>query len=171
MTRSDAQRQALIDRLADHVLAHGLSAASLRPLGKAAGVSDRMLIYYFTDKATLITAIIERIAARLTAILMNARTETALPLEALKAQLAPLLFDEALWPYMRIWLEIAAYAAKGDPLYRTVGEQIGRGFLAWGASQLESDEPGRDAARLLISIEGMLVLHSVGLDDVCAAAL
>ena len=45
MTRTDKDRTRLLDRLAAHVIAHGLSAASLRPLAKAAGTSDRMLMY------------------------------------------------------------------------------------------------------------------------------
>jgi AcrR family transcriptional regulator len=171
MTKSDDRRDAIIDALADHVLREGLSTASLRPLAKAAAISDRMLLYYFKDKAELITATIERIAARLTLILAERRTDTPLPLDALRAELVTIVFADALWPYMRVWLEIAAYAAKGDPVYRAIGGHMGRAFLAWGASQLDSDAPERDAARLVVSIEGMLVLKSLGLDDVCAAAL
>ncbi|MFM9852687.1 MAG: TetR/AcrR family transcriptional regulator [Sphingomonadaceae bacterium] len=171
MSKNDARRSALIDILADHVLREGLSTASLRPLAKAAGVSDRMLLYYFSDKADLISAIVERIAARLVVILSEARTDTPLPLDALRAELVNILFAEALWPYMRIWLEIASLAARGDPFYRAVGGQMARGFLAWGAAQLASDNPARDAATLLVSIEGILLLKSVGLDDVCAAAV
>jgi hypothetical protein len=55
-----------------------------------------------------------------------------------------------------------------------VGEQIGRGFLEWGKAQLQSDSEAQrdiDAARLLVSIEGMLFLKSIGLDDINAKAL
>jgi hypothetical protein len=55
-----------------------------------------------------------------------------------------------------------------------VGEQIGRGFLEWGRAQLKSDTDAQrdiDAARLLVSMEGMLFLKSIGLDDVNAKAL
>jgi hypothetical protein len=75
---------------------------------------------------------------------------------------------------MRIWLEVASKAAMGDAYYRKVGEQIGRGFLEWGKAQLKSDNEAQrdiDAAKLLVSIEGMLVLKSLGLDDVVAKAL
>jgi AcrR family transcriptional regulator len=47
---SDDRLSLLLDRLADYVLAHGLTASSLRPLARAAGTSDRMLLYYFADK-------------------------------------------------------------------------------------------------------------------------
>ena len=56
MTKPDSRRTEIVERLADHVLAHGLSASSLRPLAKAAGTSDRMLLYYFADKSEMMTA-------------------------------------------------------------------------------------------------------------------
>lgn len=171
--KSTDRRSAILDRLADHVLAQGLAGASLRPLAKAAQLSDRMLLYYFKDKAEIIVAVLERIAERLT-LRMAAEVTTPLPLAALQPRLIGVLFADALWPYMRIWLEIAALAAHGDPLYRETGARIGRGFLAWGAAQLDSATPGQreaEAARLLVTIEGMLLLRSVGLDDVGQRAL
>ncbi len=173
MVKSDERRDALIDKLADHVLDHGLSASSLRPLAKAAGISDRMLLYYFKDKAEVIAAVLERIAARLVTMLSQHRAPTPLPVDLLRGELLAILFDDALWPYMRIWLEVASLSARGDPLYRAIGAQIGRGFLAWGAAQLDSATPAArtvDAAALMVVIEGALVLKSLGLDDIVTAA-
>ena len=73
-----------------------------------------------------------------------------------------------------MWLEMASLAALGDPVFRAVGEQLGRGFLAWGAAQLDSaNDAAREveAAHLLVAIEGALVLRSIGLDDVAKRAL
>ncbi len=169
VTKSDDRRVALLDKLADHVLAHGLSASSLRPLAKAAGTSDRMLLYYFPDKDALIAAVLEVVAARLVALLDARRATELLPFAELKRQLLGIVFADDLWPYMRLWLEMAALAALGDPVFRAVGEQLGRGFLVWGAIQLDSaDETTRavEAARLVVAIEGSLVLRSIGLGDV-----
>ena len=41
MAPADDRRDAILDRLADHVLAHGLAAASLRPLARAGGISEK----------------------------------------------------------------------------------------------------------------------------------
>jgi AcrR family transcriptional regulator len=173
MVKAGDRRADLLDRLADHVLAHGLSASSLRPLAKAAGTSDRMLLYYFPDKGALIGAVLEVVAARMV-VLLNARTAAGpLPLAALKTVLLDIVFAEDMWPYMRLWLEMASLAALGDPVFRSVGEQLGRGFLAWGAAQLDSaDDAAREveAARLLVAIEGTLLLKSVGLDDIARRA-
>ena len=174
MVVSDERRSALLNLLADHVLAHGLSASSLRPLAKAAHISDRMLLYYFQDKAAVMYATIECIMLRLVAEMDAQKSELLLPLEQLQKQLSAIVCSDALWPYMRLWLEIASLAARGDPFYRAVGGQIARGFLEWGSAQLDSSSPEQravDAARLLVTLEGMALLKSVGLDDVLAKAV
>ena len=173
MAKAENRRTALLDKLADHVLTHGLSASSLRPLAKAAGTSDRMLLYYFPDKGAVIAAVLEVVAARMV-MLLDARTAAGpLPYDALRSKLLGIVFADDLWPYMRLWLEMASLAAHGDPVFRAVGEQLGRGFLAWGAAQLDSaDDATREveAAKLLVAIEGTLLLRSVGLGDVAARA-
>jgi AcrR family transcriptional regulator len=174
MPKPDTHRADIVECLADYVLANGLSASSLRPLAKAAGTSDRMLLYYFKDKSEIITAVLQLISARLVSRLGERAAPEPMPIDDLRRQFADILFVNDLWPYMRIWLEVASKAAMGDAYYRAVGEQIGRGFLEWGKAQLKSDNEAQrdiDAAKLLVSIEGMLVLKSLGLDDVVAKAL
>jgi AcrR family transcriptional regulator len=164
---SDRKTQ-LVARLADHVLANGLGSASLRPLAAAAGTSDRMLLYYFPDKASLITAILEEVAARMTAILGAQSGPERLTHAALQARLLPLLADDGVWPFMQVWLEIASLSARGDATCRRVGGGIARGFVAWLAGQIEgADEATRiaEATRLLITIEGAVLLKSLGLGD------
>lgn len=167
--KSNDRRAAMLEALADHVLADGLSGSSLRPLAKAAGTSDRMLLYYFADKAEVVTATLEVVARRLTVLMAERTGATRLPLDVLRRELAAFLLDDRLWPYMRLWLEVASRATR-DPFYRILGERIGRGFLAWGAAQLESDD-SRDAARLLVTLEGMMLLKSLGMEDVGALAV
>lgn len=165
------RRTALLDVLADHVLAHGLAAASLRPLAKAAGTSDRMLLYYFKDKADLTAAVLETIAARIAAILAPPEAIHPKPFETVRRDLTTTLLDASLWPYMRLWLELASRAANGDPLARETGEAIARAFLTLAASLLDTPAPALDATRLLIAIEGAVLLKSLGLEAEVRAAL
>jgi AcrR family transcriptional regulator len=174
VTKSDDRRSQLLAQLTDYVLDHGLSAASLRPLARAAQISDRMLLYYFTDKATVIAAILDRIAERLMDLLCAKGLDTPLPADVLRTRLLDILCADDLWPYMRLWLELAAQAAKGDMLYRTVGEQIARGFLAFAAARIEAATAAQreaHAARLLVSVEGVLLLKSVGLEGLSRRAI
>lgn len=173
VTKPDTRRAEIIERLAEHVLAHGLSASSLRPLAKAAGTSDRMLLYYFADKAEMMTATLGVIAIRIMVTMEARKAPAPLPFEQLQPIMLEAIVDEEMWPFMRVWLEIASMAANGDVFYRAVGEQLGRGFLAWGASQIDAPDEAqrqRQAAQLLVMAEGMVVLKSIGLDGVARAA-
>ncbi|MEM9054991.1 MAG: TetR/AcrR family transcriptional regulator [Pseudomonadota bacterium] len=173
MNADGAKRSELIDKLADHILADGLLNASLRPLAKAVGTSDRMLLYYFEDKTALIEAVLDRIAERITAILDQTAAPQPMPLDQLAPMLLEAMKSDVFWPYLRLWLEVAALSAGGDPLYRSCGERIGRGFVDWGAAQLAAPNEAsrqRGAARLLVQIEGSVLLRSLGMDDVVAAA-
>lgn len=174
LSKTDERRSAIVDRLADHVLAHGLVSASLRPLAKAAGTSDRMLLYYFTDKSELLAATLQRIAERMTVAMAEQAAPEPLPLDALQKRLAGLLFEDRFWPYMCVWIELASRSARGDPLYTPIAKAIGQGFLAWGEAQLaaENDEVrARDAARLLVAIEGMVLVRAIGLGDTVERSL
>jgi AcrR family transcriptional regulator len=164
MTVASDRREAVLERLADHVLAHGLAASSLRALARAAKTSDRMLLYYFADKEALVAATLERIAARMTALLGASAAPALLDGPALQARLTHLVKDDALWPFMRLWLEIAAMAGHGDAFYRTVGGQLAHGFLAWAQAQL-SPEAKSQAASIMAMTEGHVVLKALGVDD------
>ena len=79
--KPDTKRADIIERLTAYVLAQGLSASSLRPLAKAAGTSDRMLLYYFKDKAEIITAVLEQISAQLVEMVSAHTAAEPLPAE------------------------------------------------------------------------------------------
>ncbi len=174
MKKAEQRRLDILNGLADHVLAKGLPASSVRPLAEAAGISDRMLLYYFHDKSELIAATLQLLSSRLVALLDTHTAPQPMPLDALRRRLAAVLLSNEVWPYMQLWLEIVALSARGDPFYREVGGGIARAFLEWGKAQLQSSTAtarAADAARLLVAIEGMVLLKSVGLEDVAKASL
>lgn len=57
-------RDGLLDRVTDYVLAHGLIGLSLRPVAAAVGTSDRMLIYHFASRDALVSAVVARTTER-----------------------------------------------------------------------------------------------------------
>ncbi len=174
MKKDEIKRIALVEKLADHMLEHGLIGSSLRPLAKAAGTSDRMLLYYFIDKDELLTATAAAVAGRLTVMLTARVAPAPMAEEALIRHLIALLSEPAYWPYMRLWLEMASHAASGDILFKTIGSQIGHGFLMWAAAQLDEGDDARraqQAARVMRATEGWLFLKAIGLDDVNTLAL
>ncbi|MEV6764528.1 TetR/AcrR family transcriptional regulator [Streptomyces sp. NPDC051105] len=49
-----AKRRDLLDRIREYVVRNGVADLSLRPLAKALGTSDRMLLYYFGTKERMV---------------------------------------------------------------------------------------------------------------------
>lgn len=165
--RSEARRSDIVDRVTDFLLAEGLALASLRPLAAAAGTSDRMLLYYFPDKDSLIAAALTRAAERLTVALAGADAAPRAP-DVLEAELLALTAGPQVWPFMCLAFEVTALAARGHGLYRQVGGALARGFLDWIAARLDiADAAERRAAalRLLRTVDGALYLKGTGLDD------
>ncbi len=65
VTPASYRRADLLDRMADFLLSQGLAATSLLPLAKAAGISDRSLLYFFEERSKVITAILTLPSLRL----------------------------------------------------------------------------------------------------------
>lgn len=173
MKNRESRRQEVLERLATQVLRVGLPGSSLRPLAAAAGTSDRMLLYYFADKRELLEATLAVVAARLTSILADALPEPQ-PFEVLLARICELLTSPPLRPYMQLWLEVVGLAARGEEPFRSIAGSLCDGFLAWGASRLlveAEEERPRQAARLLGSVEGLMLLDAIGRGAVVEAAL
>lgn len=174
MDVKDARREAAIEAMADHLLAYGMAGASLRPLARAAGTSDRMLLYYFTDKDELLALTLDRIARRLTAILAAAlppgtRLGWAALLRAVWAGMA----DPALRPFMHLWLDLAAGAARGTEPQRRIAGAIADLFAGWIDDRLDLPAGARTPAahHLLAVIEGAMLLDSLGRPALAEAAI
>ena len=173
MEPREGRRDAIVERLADHLLAEGLAGASLRPMAKAAGTSDRMLLYYFADKDELLAAALGRVAGRLAETLERAAPEPAEPATLLRTLWNVARSDEVA-PHMRLWLELSAQAARGEEPHRAIAGAIADGFLAWVDARLAVEDPEERAAQaalLLATVDGLVQLRAVGRGDVAAAAV
>lgn len=175
MTPRDDRRQATLDLLADHVLAHGLGGSSLKALAASAGTSDRMLVYYFETKDGLLTAVLTRVAERMTALMDRALAPGArLGFGDLMAALRTGLAGPELAPFMSLWLELVAGAARGAEPHKAIGGAIAAGFLVWAEGHLEPQPgiaPADLAALLLAAIDGMMLLDALGLQAASDAAV
>jgi AcrR family transcriptional regulator len=58
------RRQELLDRIVDHLAAHGLAQATLRPMAAALDVSINRLVHHFGSKEDLIAAALRRAVER-----------------------------------------------------------------------------------------------------------
>jgi hypothetical protein len=96
------------------------------------------------------------------------------PYEALLAEVAPLLRRPDVRPFMRLWLELAAQAGRGQQPYLAVAGLIADGFLEWIRARLQAppdvDHRGL-AARLLATVDGVVLLEAVGRSEAADRAL
>lgn len=173
MPRSDLKREDMLDRLAAHVLAYGLNGSSLRALAKGAGVSDRMLLYYFKDKSDILTATLTHISDQLVRILDASGQGVSVPADQLVQRVGTAMMTDQLWPYGRLWVELSALAALGDALCISVGQRITDRLLEWGTAQLDLPEAQRVdvALQVLARVQGALMLKAVGRDEDAKRAL
>lgn len=166
MVSKEQQRQRATALIAQHLLAVGLSETSLRQLAGAAEVSDRMLLYYFADKADVILSALSHVVGAMTTLLASAIPENAsLSPKDLIAKALDVTQGGAMRPYMRLWIEIVAAAARGEQPYKNVSSQIALGFLAWIESRLAGE--ASDAKRATAAM-AFAIIDGIALLDVCA---
>jgi AcrR family transcriptional regulator len=158
-------RESLLPLLAEHVLAQGLGQASLRPLAKAAGTSDRMLLYHFGTKEALIAELLaflaQAYASALDAAIGSTRAATrAEVIERILAQGAA----PQMQPFMALWWEIVAGCAREQAGFRSAAKAMMQDLLGWLEGQMpEGDpDPAGGARYLLTLIEGTLMLAAIG---------
>jgi AcrR family transcriptional regulator len=174
MLKVQLSRETLLPAMAAHVLEHGLGGASLRPLAKAAGTSDRMLIYHFGNKETLITELLNYIAAiysaGLDAALGSDRPTTR---QECLARILDQTSNPAMQAFLVLWWDIVAGAARGVPGYREAAGQMMTKQLAWLEQQMPADDPdpAGGARYLMTVIEGALMLGTVGHGDTAREGL
>jgi AcrR family transcriptional regulator len=168
MISRDEQRARAAEALSAHLLRTGLAQTSLRQLAAAAGVSDRMLLYYFRDKAEALGAATEQIAARLSETLADAiPANAAMAPGELVGLAAGLTTGERLRPYMRLWIEIVAAAARGEAPFVDLAGRIAEGFLQWIDARLA---PVAAADRRAVAAAILAMLDGLALLEVCAGA-
>lgn len=168
-------KDSLLPLLMAHVLAHGLGQASLRPLAKGAGTSDRMLIYHFGTKEQLVVDLLSHIAQVYAAMLEGviAGQDRPATREALMERILAQNGDPAMQPFMQLWWEIVAGSARGLPGFREAARAMVGELVAWLEGQMpEGDpDPAGGARYLLTVIEGTMMLAAVGHGDAAREGL
>lgn len=165
MTTKTKQRNQAVERIAQHILKEGLSKTSLRQLAAAADISDRMLLYYFQDKADVLTTVLEHLAQKMT-VEMNAAIPEGQLFDpgVLFAQAATVVSDDSFRPYMRLGIEISAAAIRGEERFSNLSKGIAAGFILWLEGRLATKnaiERKAQAAMILGMLDGLAIL------DVC----
>lgn len=166
MIEKKNKKSELVAKMTEHLVSNGLVASGLRALAKAAGTSDRMLLYYFKDKDEILAAVFDQIAQDMELLL----AKSVGPDERHDPEtLLELLWRDSQSPvrkaYLVVMLEMAAAAARQGSPYREACQRIGFGFQSWIKERLDIEDPQERALvsyRLMASLDGLALLQAVG---------
>lgn len=167
-------RETLLPLLAAHVLRHGLAGISLRPLAKAAGTSDRMLLYHFGSKDALMAELLKYLA-ELYAQSLDAAfpSEPAASRQQTISRVVGITRTPPFVPFMRLWWELVAGASGGNEHYRTSAQTMMDELLEWLEQHMPVDDPDPvgGARRMFTIIEGALMMDAVGRSEIADAGI
>lgn len=147
------------------MLAHGLAGLSLRPLARAAGTSDRMLIYHFGSKEQLVAELLGHLAKQFADALGQAfPAGRARSRRDCFEQVMAATGKPAFAPFFRLWWDIVGGCARGEQAYLASAGAIMDLLLQWVETHLPPDDPdpAAGARAVLTMIEGAQMLAAVG---------
>lgn len=155
------QREAFLEGAVEHVVRHGVSGLSLRPLAAALGTSDRMLLYYFGSRERLLEAVLERVGDGLVTALSAAVPPGRSPSDVLLRSVWSVVRDPAVEPVVRLYLEILGQAAAQVAPFPAAARDVAQRWSDWAQDRLEvpEAEAPEAAAALLATVDGLLLLR------------
>jgi AcrR family transcriptional regulator len=175
------RREALLEQVTDHVLAHGLIGLTLRPLAAAIGTSDRMLIYHFRSRDALVSEVVAHATSR--AIAEVDALPAAPTVRSAVNRLWRAYREEPLNALLTLYCQAAASGLIGEEPYRSDARATNE---LWAASLrdylVRSGAPVRRVARIVTLVDSALYGFHLdlttdrpeelarGVDDLAAAA-
>lgn len=152
------KKDAALEAILDHLLEKGLEDTGIRSLAKSAGISDRMLIYYFGSKEALITealdALSEHTSLGLSMLIDDGRHNADAIMAVLDGAMEIPQFENA----MKLFLEVAARGARGIEPYRSSARTTIDFWLKWLGEHLKQDAGGPGPYEYLVRVEGRIML-------------
>jgi len=120
-----------------------------------------MLLYYFKNKNDVLTAAMQRIAMQLMIqIGSSVPADETYSISKLLVMAADMSRSPEMKPFMRLFIESIAAAARKEAPFDSISGQLIEGFLAWIEGRLSEDTPDKRAAAAMILafIDGLTLL-------------
>lgn len=156
MPTNKEKRSAIIDRLAAALREQGLGQTGLRGLAALAGTSDRMLIYYFGNKETLLSEVLDAMTAQISTVLDEHLGNAQWDEDTLLQRLTHFGTSAPFKPYVQLWFEIVGLAVRSQEPFASVNRHLNEIWLAWITEKL-IPEAQDQALSLYITLQGELL--------------
>lgn len=148
----------ILDAAVRATAASGLSGLTFRLVAQEAGTSDRVVVYYFPDKALLISAVLERVGEAFQAVLAAGWLDAPRPLSSASVlQAARDVFgDPQHAGVVRIFLEAMGLAVARVEPFASLGPRLLEAWVDWLAGEFEPTNRVRAAATVAV-IDGLMI--------------
>ena len=167
-------RDSLLAGAVAAALDDGLGELSFGRLGKRLGVADRTIVYYFPTKQALLEAVVADLSQRLFAQVAVAFGDGTRPAASLVRRAWPVLVAPEAHRTFAVFFEFAGQAAVGHEPQRPLALAAMHGWIDWVAERVEAPTPARaraEAAWVVATLDGALLLHHLGLEAEAQAAV
>lgn len=149
------RQEELLGQVTDYVLEEGLIGLTLRPLAEAIGTSDRMLIYHFGSRDSLVSAVVAEATRR--AIEAVQKVPAAPTIRSAVNRLWAAYQTQPLHACLQVYLQAAATGLIGQEphlsLARDTNEQWARALRDYF---VRSGAPVRRVERLVTLVDSAL---------------
>ncbi len=160
MGKVDIKKQAAIEKIGGYLLENGLNNTGIRQLAKAAGTSDRMLIYYFGSKDELLNQVLGSIADGVTEQLDALLGTQIRPAHTLLEELTAVNSQPIFKPAIQLWFELVGLAVRGKEPYLSNARIFSENWINWIFSRIE--DPAQEGAKdLYAHLEGRLMIKLI----------
>ncbi len=153
-----AKREQIVQSVANHLVREGFTNSGIRALAVSAGLSDRMLMYYFETKEELIAEALALLTQNMAAALDQLLPERQTPAAEIVSTALASTQNPQLQASLRLWFEIVGLAVRGTEPYGQTAKQILQDWEDWIKRRLRSDQRHR-APEILAQVEGQLLLQ------------
>lgn len=164
----------LLLAVVDAALEAGLSELTFGRLARRIGIADRTLVYYFTNKNTLIEAVLGVLAAKLLEQLTVAFGEQRRAPKELLRVAYPLLTEGEADRIFALWFELAGQAAVHQEPQRSLAGSMMDTWIDWLAERIDARTRARartDAIAMIATLDGALLMHHLGHADAARSAI
>lgn len=157
-------REQILEGAVELALADGVGALTFGRLAKRMGTSDRVVVYYFPSKTTLLSEVLVEIGNRLQALLATAFTEPAAHHRQLARAAYGVLARDDTDAVFAVYFEACGLAAAGAQPFRDLAGALVDGWVSWLSGFFRGTPKQRraEAEATLALIDGVLLMRQLG---------
>lgn len=151
----------------------GMGGLTFSKVGDRLGISDRTVVYYFANKAELVSAVVAAVGANLVSVLEEAFGAEPQTQPELVSRSWPVLTTPEADRVFRLYFEIVGLASARQAPYDELAEVLVEAWVEWLTPRLTGSSlqiRRRRALATLAQIDGLLLLRLIAGPEAADAA-